>query len=72
VRERLQARGVVRHDILGPWEVGDTVMVAVHALVVTGDLAEVGSGADGGDCPFPGARHRWCVVAEVFQGGISN
>jgi hypothetical protein len=47
-------------------------VVAVEALVIAGDLAEVGGRAAGGDGSFADARHGRSVVAEVFQRGISH
>ena len=47
-------------------------MVAVLALVVAGDLAVVGGGADGRDGPFVGTGHRRGVVAVGFQGRIAH
>jgi hypothetical protein len=72
VRQRLKAGGVVGNDVLWSWEVGHGVEVAVEALVITGNLAEVGSRPDGGDCAFAGAGHSRGVVREVFDGGVAD
>ena len=44
----------------------------MEALVITGNLAEVGSRPDGGDCAFAGAGHSRGVVREVFDGGVAD
>jgi hypothetical protein len=46
-------------------------MVAVEALVVTGDLAEIRGGPNGGDGTFAGSGDSWSVVAEVLKGGMA-
>ena len=48
VGELLQAGGVVGHEVLRSWEVAGGVVVAVRALEIAGDLAQVGGGSGGG------------------------
>ena len=64
VRQRLQAGGVVGNEVLWSWEVGHGVKVAVEALVVTGDLAEVGRGPDGRDRALAGTGHSRGVLSQ--------
>ena len=45
MRQVLQARGIVGHDVGVSWEVGRFVAVAVEALVQAGVVAQVGGGA---------------------------
>ena len=45
VREVLQARAVVRHDVQRSWEEEACVAVAVLALVSAGEVAEVHRGS---------------------------
>lgn len=52
VREVSKARGVVGHDVGFSWEVAELGTVAVVALVFSGSLAQVGSGARGGGGAF--------------------
>ena len=42
VREVLEARGVIGHDIKQAWEEASGVAVAVQTLVFTGAVAKVG------------------------------
>ncbi len=49
VREVLEARGIIRHDVELSWEVVGEVTVAVLPLVATGEVAQVGGGAIAGD-----------------------
>jgi len=48
------------------------VMVAVEALVVACDLAEVRGWPDGGHGAFAGSRDSWGVVTEVLKGGMAH
>ena len=56
VGEVSQAGSVISHHIFESWEVMNLVAVAVKALMVTGELAEIGSRSRFRDCPFLGAR----------------
>ena len=49
VREMLEARGVVGHDVVQSWDEERVVAVAVVSLVVTGVVAQVGGRAIAGD-----------------------
>jgi hypothetical protein len=70
VCEVLQARTIVRFGVEGPQYVGGQVAVAVQALVVAGDLAQGGRGAELGDRPLAVAGDCGGVVAEVLEGGV--
>ena len=49
VREVLEARGIVRHDIGTPWDEEVCLAVAVFSLVSTSVVAEKGRRPVGGD-----------------------
>lgn len=70
--EVLQAGAVVRHLVDWSWEVLGVVAVAVVALVVAGELAEVGGRAGGGHGLLAGSADGGCVVAHVLQGGVNH
>ena len=72
VREVLQARGIVRHDILFPWEEMGEVAVAVHPLMITRETTEGCYCSVTGYRSFPDVRHGWSVVTEVLDGGVSE
>ena len=72
VGEVEQPRGIIGHHVGLSWEVGDLVAIAVLALVVAGELAEVRCRARGGDGSFSGSRDSRGVVAKIFECGIAN
>lgn len=72
VRQRLHSGGVIGYNILGSWEVGRGVVIAMQALVVAANLAEVGGRPNFGDSALARAGDSWGVVSEVFQGGIAD
>ena len=72
VREVLQTRGVVGHNIGWSWDVEGLVAVAVPALVEAGVVAEVCGCPIGGDGPLGGSCHRRCVVAGCVDGAVAD
>ena len=72
VRQVLQPRGVISHNVFHAGKVGDFDAVAVPTLVLAGHVAEFGSWAIAGDCTFVVARHSWGVVREGLDGGVTD
>ena len=72
VREVLEARGIVRHDVGTPWDEEVRLAVLVLPLVGTGIVAEVGRGPVGGDRSFQHPRQGGGVVSPVRDGGVAN
>ena len=65
VRQVLQARGVVSHDVSRAWEVLGAMAVSMGALVSAGVVAEVGCWTVAGDGSLDDARDCGSVVAPV-------
>jgi hypothetical protein len=65
VREVLQARGVLRHDVGIAGEEVRHVAVSVLALVRTGVVADMGRRSVAGDGAFGDAGHRRSVVRPI-------
>jgi hypothetical protein len=72
VREVEQARGSIGHDVGLPWNEGEFGAVAVVSLMLTGALAEVGSGARGGGGSLEHAGQCGGVVCECPDGLFSH
>ena len=72
VREMLQTRTVVSSRILGSWDVGGSMVVAVLALVVAGHLAKVGRRSGCGHRAAVDAGDSGGVVAQVFESGVTD
>ena len=72
VREVLEARGIVRHDVLIPRQVCGHRAMAVVTLESAVDKAEARTGA--GDCcsSFCHARYGRSVVATLDDGGVGR
>ncbi len=70
VREVLQARGIIRHDVEVPWEVVGKVTVAMLALVAAGEVAEEGGGAVAGDRALVDTGDGRGVVRQVDERGV--
>ena len=62
VRQMLQTRGVVRHDIETSWEEASQVAVPVAALVSASHVAQASSGAFRCDGAFVDTRDGGSVV----------
>jgi hypothetical protein len=72
VRQVLEARCVVRHDVdLSREEVGQQA-TPVASLVGTGPVAQAGGGSVGGHHAFVHSRHCGCVVGAVEDGAVAN
>ena len=72
VREVLQARGVVGHDVGTSWDEEVCLAVPVLPLVGTGIVAEVGRGPVGGDRSFQHPGQGGGVVSPVRDGGVAH
>ena len=70
VRQVLQARSVVGHDVGLSWDILSDVAVAVAALMVTRVYALVSGRTYGGGCAFVHSRDGRCVVTEREDGGV--
>lgn len=70
--EVLQARCIVGHDVCVPWEEVGDMAIAMLALVVAGDAAELGSSPVRGDGALVEPRHRRGVVGHVFECGVAH
>ncbi len=70
VREVLQARGIIRHDVEVSWEVVGEVTVAVLALVAAGEVAEEGGCAVAGDRALVDTGDGRGVVRQVDERGV--
>lgn len=68
----LQARGVIRHVVAVSWEVGGEVAVAMGALVLAGEAAEVSGSPIAGHGATAEPGDGRCVVGEVFDGGVGD
>ena len=71
VREVLQARSVVRHDIVRSWEVEVHRAVPVLALEGAAVVAEVGWSSVAGDSALSHARDGWGVVCAIGDGSVA-
>lgn len=72
VSEVDEAGAIVSHDVGRSWDVSGERAVAVFALVVAGELAEVGRCAWCSHGPFLRARDGSDVVRHVCQGGVAD
>ena len=72
VREVLEARDIVRHDVGTPWDEEVCLAVAVFSLVGTSVVAEVGSRAVGGDRSFQHSGQGGGVVSTIGDSGIAH
>ena len=72
IGEMEHAGAVVGHGVDRPWEVLGAVAVAVEALVVAGQLAQVRGWSRGGDGAFARAADGRSVVTHVLESGVSH
>ena len=72
VREVLQARGVVCHDVGTSWDEEVCLAVAVFSLVSTGVIAEKGSRPVRGDRSLQHSRQGGGVVSPIGDGGVAD
>ena len=72
VREVLEARGIVRHDIGTPWDEEVCLAVPVLPLVGTGVVAEVGSWPVGRDRSFQHSGQGGGVASSIGDGGVAH
>ena len=70
VREVLQARAVIGHDVHGSWQEEPRVAVAVLALVSAGEVAEVRWGSVTGYGTSRHSREGGSVVRACGEGGV--
>ena len=71
VREVLQARGVVCHDVGTPWDEEVCRAVAVFSLVSTSVVAEKGRRPIGGDRSLQHSGQGRGVVSPIGDGGVA-
>ena len=72
VREVLQARGVVCHDVGTSWDEEVCLAVAVFSLVSTGVIAEKGSRPVRGDRSLQHPGQGGGVISPVGDGGVAD
>ena len=72
VREMLEARGVVAHDVVRSWQVEGDVAVAVGSLVRAGDVAQEGGRSVARQGAFGDPGDSRGVIASVGDGGIGD
>ena len=71
VREVLEARRVICHNVQVSWEVVGEVAVAMFPLVSAGKVAEVGCGSITGHRALVDTRDGGRVVGEVDKDGVA-
>ena len=72
VREVLEARGIVRHDVGTPWDEEVCLAVAMLPLVGTGIVTEVGGRSVSRYSLLEHPGKGWSVVAPIGDGGIPD